>query len=111
MTTTAIGKASLALLDEEEAAKIAARELRQSRGHSTTLSQMIAELEGIRDTGVAYDIDEHTDGISAVAIAFRDPIGMVYAVSIPVPSHRFAKKRDDLVAALRKAMLRVEAAL
>ena len=111
MTTTAIGKASLSLLDEEEAAMIASRELRQSDERSTTLSQVIAELEGIRETGVAFDMDEHTDGISAVAIAFKDPTGMVYSVSIPVPSHRFAKKRDDLIAALKKAMLRVEAAL
>ena len=111
MTTTAIGKASLSLLDEEEAAMIASRELRQSDKRSTTLSQVIAELEGIRETGVAFDMDEHTDGISAVAIAFKDPTGMVYSVSIPVPSHRFAKKRDDLIAALKKAMLRVEAAL
>lgn len=111
MTTTAIGKASLSLLDEEEAAMIASRELRQSDERSTTLSQIIAELEGIRETGVAFDMDEHTDGISAVAIAFKDPTGMVYSVSIPVPSHRFAKKRDDLIAALKKAMIRVVAAL
>jgi len=111
VTTTAIGKASLALLEEEEAATIAARELRQSGDTSKSLSQVIAELEGIRDTGVAFDLDEHTDGISAVAMAFKDPVGMIYSVSMPVPSHRFMPKRDRLVDALQKAMRQVQATL
>lgn len=104
MTTTAIGKASLALLNEEEAATIAARELRQSGDAAKTLSQVIAELEDIRVSGVALDLDEHTDGISAVAMAFRDPAGMIYSISVPVPSHRFASKRKTLVEALQSTM-------
>ncbi len=111
MTNTATGKATLALLDEEEVATIAARELRQSGEGSKSLSQAIAEIEGIRESGVAFDLDEHTDGISAVAMAFKDPAGMIYSISLPVPSHRFAKKREALVAALKTTWKAVEAAL
>ena len=50
-------------------------------------------------------------GISAAAMAFRDPAGLIYSISLPVPSHRFAAKRDMLVKALRKTMKTVEAAL
>jgi len=109
--TTAIGKASIALKDDEEVALIAARELRQSNAGAKSLSQVIAEIEDIRKQGVAFDIDEHTDGISAVAMAFEDPSGLIYSISLPVPSHRFTSKCEALVKALRKTLSLVKAAL
>ena len=111
MTTTATGKATLALLDEEEVATVAARELRQAGDKKKSLSQVIAEIENIRETGVAFDLDEHTGGISAAAMAFKDPAGLIYSISLPVPSHRFASKKVKLVTALRETLQRVEAAL
>lgn len=111
MTTTATGKATLALLDDELVAAIAARELRGSTGGTKTLSKVIAEIESIRESGLGFDIDEHTDGISAVGMAFKDPAGLIYSISLPVPSHRFAAKKDMLVRALQQAMQRVAATL
>lgn len=111
MITTATGKATLALLDEEEVAAIAARELRESEDTSKSLSQVIAEIESVRTTGLGFDIDEHTDGISAVGMAFKDHAGLIYSISLPVPSHRFAAKKDMLVRALQQTMQRVADAL
>ena len=111
MTNTATGKATLALMEEEDAAGIAALELRQPGKNSRSLSQVIAEIEAIRESGVAFDIDEHTVGISAVAMAFRDPGGLIYSISLPVPSQRFALTRDTLVKALRKTLKTVAAIL
>ncbi|MCA8869222.1 MAG: IclR family transcriptional regulator [Rhodobacteraceae bacterium] len=111
MVTTATGKATMALLDEEQVATIAARELRQNNKNTRSLSEVIAEIETVRKSAVAFDLDEHTSGISAAAMAFRDPAGLIYSISLPVPSHRFAAKRDMLVKALRKTMKTVEAAL
>lgn len=111
MTTTATGKATLAMLGEEEVATIAARELRQAGKNAKSLSKVFAEIEAIRENGLALDLDDHTDGISAAAMAFRDSSGLIYSISLPVPSHRFAKKRKTLEKALRGAIETVSATL
>ena len=61
-----------------------------------------------RQTGFALDLDEHTEGISAIGAAFTTPTGLIYALSIPVPSYRFGKQREVLVKALLDALKRVE---
>ncbi len=94
LTTTANGRSVLALLPEEEARNLA--EAEWSRGGARLdwdrLRRILAET---CKCGFALDRDEHTEGISAVGIAMRSHLGEIYAVSIPVPSHRF-----DLVTAL-----------
>lgn len=103
LISTANGKAALALLDDEIAATLAARELKASQSDKA-LSTLIAELEDIRATGLAWDFDEHTEGISAVGYGFRDPTGQIYALSIPVPSYRFSKTKTE-IADLLKVMV------
>lgn len=111
LTTTANGKAALASLDEESAAALAARELREADAAGKSLSEVIAEIEQVRDTGVAFDLDEHTEGISAVGASFAVPTGLVYAISIPVPSQRFAARKDALATDLLAAVEKVRTAL
>ncbi len=59
----------------------------------TTRGALKKEIDKIRSTGVALDDEEHTEGISAVSVSFEDPVGRVYAISIPAPTTRF--KRDQ----------------
>ena len=42
----------------------------------------------------------HVCGISAVGVAFADVLGSLYAVSVPVPTHRFRDKEKALGEAL-----------
>lgn len=92
LATTANGKACLALLPDDIAAQ-----------HMSA-----PEIRAIRENGYALDLDEHTDGISAVGFAFGLPGGDIYAISLPTPSHRFATRRtmltDELLAS-KKAVL------
>lgn len=111
MLTTATGKATLAMMDDEQVASIAAREIRLEAEVTKSLAQVFAEIEEVRENGVAFDIDEHTDGISAAAMSFQDPTGLIYSVSLPVPSHRFSQNKTVLEAALRKTMQHVLDAL
>ncbi|MEM6464388.1 MAG: IclR family transcriptional regulator [Pseudomonadota bacterium] len=111
LTTTANGKASLTLLDDTVAAALIAGELSKQPIPKRVLSEAIAEIETFRDTGVAFDTDEHTDGISAVGMAFKDANGLIYAVSIPVPSHRFGGKKEKLCGSLLAAMDEIRASL
>jgi DNA-binding IclR family transcriptional regulator len=51
----------------------------------------------VRKSGVAFDRDEHTLGISAAGVALRDPSGNFIAISVPVPSQRF-QTHETLIA-------------
>ena len=55
----------------------------------TTLDALMADIGIARNTGVAYDREEHTLGICAVGVALDDPLGSALAISVPVPSQRF----------------------
>lgn len=108
LTTTANGRACLALMPEEEARQL----IEQDRAGGMTegeLRALLARLDDIRATGLAHDMDEHTAGISAVGFAFRDLSGNYHAISVPVPTTRFADMRPRLEAALREARDKVQA--
>lgn len=94
LTTTANGRAALALFPDDEARRMAEVEWSGS-GIKTDWDNLRRTLTEIRKSGFARDCDEHTEGISAVGFALRSHLGEIYAISIPVPSHRF-----DLVSAL-----------
>jgi DNA-binding IclR family transcriptional regulator len=99
---TANGKAMLAMLNEEELARMK-RSLTLSANtvHSVrTWPKLEAELESIRTTGFAYDLEEHTIGISAVAAAMLGSEGEIAAISVCAPSIRFAEEEKSLIAAL-----------
>ncbi|AGZ48869.1 IclR family transcriptional regulator [Mycobacterium kansasii] len=94
---TANGKAALAVLDEAAAAAALASFTPEV---AAALRREIAE---IRSTGIAFDRDEHTPGISAAAIAGRALGDNVIAISVPTPTERFVEKEDRIVSALRSA--------
>jgi DNA-binding IclR family transcriptional regulator len=92
----------LAMLNEEELARMK-RSLTLSANtvHSVrTWPKLEAELESIRTTGFAYDLEEHTIGISAVAAAMLGSEGEIAAISVCAPSIRFAEEEKSLIAAL-----------
>lgn len=110
LTTTANGRACLALMPREESLAIIEAELART-GKPIDVDELLALLEKIRADGLAYDIDEHTIGISAIGFAFEDVSGQLYAISVPVPSSRFEASRKKVAVALRHAKTRVETEL
>ena len=91
--STANGKACLALLsDTEIGARCADAFSDPSEAIGKTLETLLGELGEVRRTGIAFDQDEHTSGISAVGTAFIDPGGNLYAISVPIPTQRFTQK-------------------
>ena len=111
LTNTANGKATLALLDDATLTRLALREFHAGNKGSTCLDALLAEIRSIRDGQVASDLGEHTEGISAVSVAFVDPSLAIYSISLPVPTHRFKSKKPDLIAALRNALRQVKVIL
>lgn len=101
MSVTANGKAALARLSEPTCIRILERELKDGIGVQSA-DQLLHQLLAVRKLGYALDNDEHTEGISAVGIAFSVERS-IYALSIPVPSHRFKREKDDFVRRLMDA--------
>lgn len=80
------GKAALALMGDAEVPEA-----------------LLSEIGEVRRTGIAYDRDEHTAGISAAGIAARLPDGQIVAISVPAPTDRFLAHESVIVDALRSA--------
>ncbi len=102
LTTTANGKACLSVLEPATALRLMQKELGNSRsGASSSRAEALGkEISAIRRSGLAFDLGEHTDGISAAGIAFEDTNGNFYAISVPAPSHRFASEKQRIAEAL-----------
>lgn len=99
LTTTANGKACLAQLPEDEALKLITNEWTRN-GVQMDVSVLMRELAEVRAKGLAYDLDEHSSGVSAVGFAFTDWSGELHAISVPVPSSRFESQRSVIEKAL-----------
>lgn len=97
LESTANGKAALAALDDADAESVI------SRFGPEVAARLRAQVAEIRRTGIAFDRDEHTPGISAAAIARRTVGDNVVAISVPAPSERFGEKEQRIVDALRAA--------
>ncbi len=54
-------------------------------------------------SGIAFDRDEHTAGISAAGVAARTVGGHIVAISVPAPSERFNANEARIVDALRES--------
>ncbi|MDF0603647.1 IclR family transcriptional regulator [Psychromarinibacter sp. C21-152] len=106
LTTTANGRAALSMIPEDKARMLAEKEWAR-RGPSGNWDDLARVLEQVRATGLSYDIDEHTDGISAIGGGFHDDTGELHAISVPIPSSRFPDKKALVETALRDTLDRV----
>ncbi|MEP1209307.1 MAG: IclR family transcriptional regulator [Rhizobiaceae bacterium] len=102
MTTTANGRAALAQMDDGRLMKLAEQEW-QRTGQSVNGPEFLALINRVRKEGLAYDLDEHTAGISAIGIAFKDWSGEIHSISVPIPSSRYPASCEKVKAALHRA--------
>lgn len=100
---SANGKAMLAALDDRSLLQLKKTiEFKRFTPNSIcTWSQLDAELKEVRKAGIAFDLEEHTLGISAVGASIVGPEGENAAISVPTPSVRFAEKKKEIEAAIK----------
>lgn len=109
---TAIGKALLAGLTDEQVEKLLPEHLPAETPNTITdRAELLADLERVRSSGVAYDREELTIGISAVGAGIRDAGSIVAALSIPVPTARFGGQEERLAEMLLRTCAEVSATL
>jgi DNA-binding IclR family transcriptional regulator len=77
----------------------------------TSLAALETELEEVRATGLAFDREEHSESICAVAALVRDSLGGLAGLTIAVPAGRFYGREDDLSEALRRTVDELNAEL
>jgi DNA-binding IclR family transcriptional regulator len=106
LTTTANGRAALSRLSDDKARKLAEDEWAR-RGLTPDWPKFSDRLAQIRSRGLAFDLDEHTGGISAVGAAFTDLSGEIHAISVPVPSSRFAEIRPEVERAIAATVAQI----
>ena len=95
--STANGKALLATLPPERQASLLADGLPADTLHTITDFGVLREqLREVARSGIAYDLEEHTEGVCALGTAFIAPGGGAYAISIPAPRQRFEGKARAL---------------
>ena len=95
---TANGKALLSCVSVERRQALLGAPLRRHTNATIVEPTAVnAAVEACLRDQVAWDLEEHTEGICAVGTAFIDPLGRDFALSVPVPAARFAAKRDEIV--------------
>ncbi len=100
---TASGKALLAALTPAKVAEVMAGPLtRHTSNTITDLNVLRAELEKVRQTGVAYDHEEYVIGVCAVATPVRDAAGAIGALTVEVPVARFRMNEKRIVTTLMR---------
>ena len=108
---TANGKAMLACLEpSRRRALLPARLVAHTSRTVTSFAALDAEIETVVATHLAFDNEEHSDGICAIGTAFADPLGRVYALSVPVPAQRFLVgqgERNEALLTARDEILRL----
>ena len=106
---TANGKACLAKLNDKQILARLAEEQPLIAEDSSRLQAYQDEITTIRETGIAFDRDQHTAGISAVGGAFVDLQGDIYAISVPTPSSRFHTHEKQLTEELSRTLAQIVA--
>ena len=106
------GKVILATMDPEQLGELLTFPLKSlTSGTITSKKKLKEELERVRQEGVAFDLEEHHEGICAVGACISGPNGLNLALSIPVPSVRFYGNESRFTTNLLKYCRIIETAL
>lgn len=100
---TANGKAALATMTVDVVRSLLPKRLeRLTPSTCTDRSKLEKELDRVRRSKTAFDLEEHTVGICAVGQCVRLGTGDLLAISIPLPAGRFYGRENKLAAILRR---------
>jgi DNA-binding IclR family transcriptional regulator len=109
---TANGKALLATMSDEEIDSLLPAHLpKETDTTITDRRRLHEELEQVRATGIAFDREEHTVGITAVATAIRDASGSLAAIGVVLPAARFEASEREIAAALLRTRDEIQSVL
>jgi DNA-binding IclR family transcriptional regulator len=107
---SANGKAILAEFGDAEVRGLVGTRLASLTPRTiTSLKGLLAEIETVRTTRLAWDLEEHDIGICAIGTAIPGALGVISAISVPVPASRFYGREKLLASKILAARARIEA--
>lgn len=111
--STAPGKAMLAAMDGATLHNLRPRlRLTRHTPHTiTSWSVLEPALAALRQSGIGTDEEENSIGICALSVALVLPNGELAAVSVPLPTPRYAGSRKHIESLLRQHCQRLQQAL
>ena len=104
---TAGGRVLLAELDEEELKALVPESPALLPPSSKSREAFLAELSRIKQSGFAWEVEEHVEGIASFAVALHTHIGN-YAISVIAPATRATKNAAHYGEALRTCRAAIE---
>lgn len=105
---TANGKAILAALPIAQVEQLVPSRLQTYTPHTiTSRARLLADLDRVRATGIAYDREEYEEGICAVGATIDGPMGELAAITIPMPTTRFYGNEERVAALLLQTRIRI----
>ncbi|MHC5307615.1 IclR family transcriptional regulator [Bartonella sp. LJL80] len=109
---TAHGKALLSRWTDNDIRKAyqASMEFRTKKTLSH-VDELLREIETVRVTGFAHDLEEHADGVCGIGVWLETPTIERYAISIGIPAVRYVKLRDQAQHALARCKAGIEASI
>jgi DNA-binding IclR family transcriptional regulator len=109
---TANGKALLAALPPPQLEASLPRSLQRLTDRTiATRSELLAELERVREAGVAFNREEYAPGVCGIGKVVKDAAGRVGAITVAMPAQRFYGHEDELMSILGETVEQVNAAL
>jgi len=98
---TANGKALLATMPADQVEALLPTRLERFTPQTiVSRAKLLDELAQVYETGVAFDREEHTEGICAVGAVVGDEDNPLAAISVPVPGPRFYGREKELAEAV-----------
>lgn len=98
---TACGKALLMKADQDTRNLVLKQKLVAFTANTITdPDELLRDLAMYEKTQIVYNREELVDGVSGIAISFKGPQNLIYAISLPVPTPRFENNLDNLEASL-----------
>lgn len=98
---TASGKALLAGLPPSAVEALLPKRLERFTEFTiTNRRRLLAEIELVRTTGLAYDREEQSLGVAAIGTRVQDAAGLSAAITVVLPSARLAESEARIEAAL-----------
>lgn len=107
--SNASGKVLLSTLCESSLERyLAGPSMRLTQNTIVDPARLRKELKAIRIKGIAVDAEEHVEGIGSLAIAFKDELGQIAALSVPLPVPRFGHLRKSVARRLVEVKAQIE---
>jgi DNA-binding IclR family transcriptional regulator len=107
--SSASGRALLATLSPAERdARVPDVLVAHAPATTTDRRAVLAAIDRAARDGLAVTREEYTEGVCAAAVAVRDAFGAAAAISVSVPTARFARRDDEIAAALLDVRARAD---